>query len=360
MVLKRGTLFLLFLLSVSFAEIKVRGAELASKDQLLYGRFEVRMQTAEGKGILSTFFTYESDGWMPNSGNPWRELDIEVLGRYTDQFQTNIITGTAEKRITSEFFPKVISNPASGYHTYAIEWTPDYVAFLFDGEVMRKTEANDAKKQITDCRDIPQSYRFNFWANAISSWVGAFDASILPRYQFVNWIKYYKYSTSNKSFTLDWTDNFDSFNSSRWSKSTHTIEDFTQFSAANIIFKDGTLILAMTDLSGNGLSNITVPPDVQTEITEKRLSRKSKKKFSIKMSGKWILCSLEPSMNRTVSYVITDMYGRTVSESTVFTSGNSSFSIPLGSTYRPDGMYIIRVKTDTGIYSHVFTSIKRQ
>jgi hypothetical protein len=357
--LKNTTFFLLlFIINSAYSEIRVRGAELASKSQQLYGRYEVRMQTAQGNGILSTFFTFESDGWMPNSGNPWRELDIEVLGRYTDRFQTNIITGTAEDRITSEFFPKVTSNPASGYHTYAIEWTQDYIAFLFDGEVMRKTEANDSKKQVADCRDIPQSYRFNFWANAISSWVGAFNDSILPRYQFVNWIKYYKYSAGDKSFTLDWTDNFDSFNSSRWSKSTHTIEDFTQFSAANIIFKDGTLILAMTDLSGNGLSNITVPSDVQTEVKEKRLGRKSATNFSVKLLGNQISCSLEPSMNRTVSYVISDMCGRIVSESSVITSGSGSFSIPAGVTYRPDGMYIFKVKTDTGIYSHIFTSIK--
>jgi hypothetical protein len=312
------------------------------------------MRTAQGNGILSTFFTFEDDGWMPNTGNPWREIDIEVLGRYTDRFQTNIITGNAEKRTTSEYFPKVNSNPASGYHTYTIEWTPEYISFLFDGELMRKTETDDSKKQVADCRNIPQSYRFNFWANAISSWVGAFNDSILPRYQFVNWIKYYKYSTNNNLFTLEWTDNFDTFNSSRWAKATHTIEEFTQFDPANILVKDGTLILAMTDLNGNGLSNIAVPADGETRIIERHNIRGNKKKLIVKYSNNNILCTLDPSAHQNISYEVIDMCGRIVTKSRISLAGKDSFLIACNNMINQNSMYIIRAKTDSGILTQTF------
>jgi hypothetical protein len=291
---------------------------------------------------------------MPNSGNPWREIDIEVLGRYTDRFQTNIITGNAESRTTSEYYATVKSNPAAGYHTYAIEWTPEYISFIFDGEVMRKTETTDSKNQVVDCRDIPQSYRFNFWANAISSWVGAFNDSILPRYQFVNWIKYYKYSTSNKSFTLDWTDDFNTFNSAKWSKSTHTIEDFTQFSASNILVKDGTLILAMTDLTGNGLSNISVPQDGQTRILNNSTVKSEKKKLNVSFFNNKIECTLGSSIDRIISYEITDMCGRIITESCISPCSKNFFSISMDKRFKTKGTYIVRLKTDSGIFSHVF------
>ncbi|HEX2955399.1 MAG TPA: family 16 glycosylhydrolase, partial [Chitinispirillaceae bacterium] len=186
--IKSTLLMILASFSLISAAARVRSAEVASKEQLLYGRYEFRMRTAQGSGIVNAFFTYEDNGWQTGTNNPWRELDIEVLGRYTDRFQTNIITGTAESKTTTEVWANVPSNPATAYHTYTLEWTPDYVSWAYDGAVVRKTEFGDAKKQIEACRDIPQSYRFNFWAAAIPSWLGAFCDTILPRCQFVNWI----------------------------------------------------------------------------------------------------------------------------------------------------------------------------
>ncbi|MDG5813652.1 family 16 glycosylhydrolase [Chitinispirillales bacterium ANBcel5] len=239
----------------------VRGGELFSSDQQLYGRYEVRMKTAEGSGILSTFFTFENDSWMPESGNPWREIDIEVLGRYDDRFQTNIITGTAENRDMTEYYPRVDVNPHDSYNTYGIEWTPDYIAFFFNGEEVRRTELGDTLEQVEACRDIPQSYRFNMWTNDIEEWVGEFDPAILPRFQFINWIKYYSYDEQTGEFSLEWEDNFETFDSSRWNRATHIIENSTQFDPENVINKDGKLILALTDSDGNGLDNIVVPQD---------------------------------------------------------------------------------------------------
>ena len=49
-----------------------------------------------------------------------------------------------------------------------------------------------------------------------SGWAGALDESALPAYQFVNWIKYYRYD--NGQFVLDWTDDFDSFDGGHGAK----------------------------------------------------------------------------------------------------------------------------------------------
>ncbi|MFP4015350.1 MAG: family 16 glycosylhydrolase [Chitinispirillaceae bacterium] len=335
---------LLLVQSVAVSQIQVRGGELFSKDQQLYGRYEVRMRTAAGNGILSTFFTFENDGWMPDSDNPWREIDIEVLGRYTDRFQTNIITGTAEGRVTSEYYPPLEVDPSQGYHTYAIEWTPDYIAFFFDGEEVRRTEAGDSENQVVDCRDIPQSYRFNFWANDIVGWVGEFDPSILPRYQYVNWIRYYSYDTDTKEFTFDWEDNFDSFDSQRWARATHTIEDFTQFDPENVLIQDGTLVLALTDLDGNGLEDITVPQDQGSTSVVRRSKPVAVKGAQMEsVSGK-LIASVKLDRPGTVGLQLVDLSGRVVAEIRRNFSESGTHPLELKDTaHLRHGMYMVKV-----------------
>jgi endo-1,3-1,4-beta-glycanase ExoK len=322
--LRKVLILVLFAQSLVYSAITVQSAEIASLDQLLYGRWEVRVKTAQGEGIVNAFFTYENDSWIKGTGNPWREIDVEVLGRYTDKWQSNIITGTAETRITSEFFPSTEGvNPALAYHTYTVEWTPDYISYSFDGKQVRKTEAGDAKKQIADCRDIPQSYRFNFWANAIVDWVGTFKSNSLPLYMFVNWIKYYTYSTQSKTFTLAWTDNFDSFNTGRWSKATHTIEDFTQFAASNAFVKDGTLVLAMTDLQETGLTDVVVPEDAGTKsVIKKKETDRSSNNSVINRSGQ-VICFVQTVVPEKVALELIDLNGKMIDSRIVSISSGS-------------------------------------
>lgn len=338
----RKTLFIMIVsCGLINAAVKVRSAEVYSKDQQLYGRYEVRMRTAQGSGILSTFFLYENDSWITGTNNPWREIDIEVLGRYTDEFQTNIITGIAEKRVMSEFFATIDVNPAESYNTYTIEWTPDYISFLFNGKVVRKTDAGDSKKQVEDCRDIPQSYRFNFWANTITGWVGAFNESILPKYQFVNWIKYYKYSKDTKAFTLEWTDNFDTFDAQRWSKATHVIEDFTQFSTQNAIVKDGTLILAMTDLNSTGLTGFTVPGDNATSISQTKTNRRTQVPLSISYQNDQIVCRITDKSFAGATFELINLNGTTLKK--INSASNRGMNeIIFNSSDLSNGRYLIK------------------
>ena len=60
---------------------------------------------------------------------------------------------------------------------------------------------------------------------------------------------------------LDWTDDFDSFDSSRWAKGNWTFDgNLVDFDPANAVVQDGTLILAITKEGATGFSG-TVPVD---------------------------------------------------------------------------------------------------
>jgi MYXO-CTERM domain-containing protein len=212
---------------------------------------EMRMRMIRGSGLLSTFFTYKNGSEM--AGMAWEELDVEVLGKNdAKSWQSNLITGNP--RVTSEQLYSTTTSLADGYHTYTVEWTPDYVSWSFDGVMVRKTEGGQALSLVN-----AESLRFNAWASNSTGWAGALDEGALPAYQFVNWIKYYRYE--NGTFVLDWTDDFDSFDSTRWAAGNWTFDgNLVDFDPANAVVRDGTLILAITKEGATGFTG-TVPTD---------------------------------------------------------------------------------------------------
>ena len=227
-----------------------KGAEIFTKTQYQFGRIEVRMRTARGGGILSTFFTYKpgSEG----AGVAWEEIDIEVFGKGNGTaFQSNILVGNP--RMGSEQVHETGGSLADKYHTYTIEWTPTSVVWLLDGVETRRTTGGQAN-QLTN----PHNFRFNLWASDVSSWAGAFESASLPQYQYVNWIRYYRYEAG--AFVLDWSDDFTTLDAARWSKADWTFDgNLVDFDPNNAVVKDGTLVLCLT-AEGQGCTP-TVPPD---------------------------------------------------------------------------------------------------
>ena len=221
------------------------GAELYTNEEFSYGKFEARMKMAAASGTVSSMFLYQN-GSEQASAERWVEVDIEVLGKEPEKFQSNIITGRAGAQKTSEKKHAVSPAADQGFHTYGLEWTPNYVRWTVDGKEVRKTEkgVNDPKDQVANLIGT-QGLRFNIWSSESAEWVGQFDESKLPLFQFINWVKVYKYTPgrgeNGSDFTLDWTDNFDSFDS-----------------------KDGMLILALTR-KGQESFNGQVPQDNEPE-----------------------------------------------------------------------------------------------
>src|SRR4051812_1478990 len=87
----------------ALAETILNGGELFSRETVKYGRWELRMQFAATPGSVSSFFTFYNNSYL-GEPEPWREIDIEVLGKTGYGFQSNLITGTARKKATSEKF----------------------------------------------------------------------------------------------------------------------------------------------------------------------------------------------------------------------------------------------------------------
>ena len=227
-------------------------AEIYSADTWLYGKYVFRMRVAEGSGILSNFFLWKPDSEL--SSVDWEEVDIEVFGKNdANSWQSNIISsGTGWT--TSEQVHQHSSSLADGYHTFSLEWTPDYVAWYVDGVELRRTEGGQV-----DLLKNPASLRFNFWASESEGWVGSFDDSILPVNMYVNWVEYY--SWNGDGFDFDWRDDFDSFDTNRWSKAAWTFDgNYVDFVPENSNVSNGYLVMSMTKSGEEGFNGI-VPLD---------------------------------------------------------------------------------------------------
>lgn len=247
----------LSLLTSAVAEAKAyKGAEIYSNSKYKYGRYEMRMMAAKGSGVLSTFFTYKPGSEV--AGTFWEEIDIEIFGKNNaTQWQSNVIIGTNRPTSKTEGLHTTAFSMGDNYHTYVLEWTPDYIAWYVDGAQTRRITGGQFVTGLTN----PQDVRFNTWAANIAEWVGPWSDSILPVYQFVNYIDYKPYNTSTKTFatTGGWRDDFNSFDTARWSKGNYTFgENLADFDPNNAVVKNGTLILALTKEGQTGFNGL--PP----------------------------------------------------------------------------------------------------
>ena len=246
----------ILILPVMLTAKDFKGAELRTKLAYTYGRFEVNYQSSRGAGQTSTFFTYHELG----SGglHEWNELDIEILGRYENDVQFNSITPDQVNHVCHQW---VASDPSAGFHTYAIEWTPEYVAWFIDNiEVRRQTGEHIA----TLTRD--QKIMMNIWPPAYSDWVGDLDLRMLPFRAYYDWVSYASYTPGSgnvgtgDNFTHQWRDDFDTWDTNRWAKATHTWNgNNCDFIHENCVFQDGKMILCLTDNSHIGLTDNRPP-----------------------------------------------------------------------------------------------------
>lgn len=240
-------ILILFIISeVAFSK-NYKGAEIYSNQSYLYGRFEMKIKSAPGSGQLSTFFLYRNNS--ETATTLWQEIDIEIFGKDSNSFQSNVIVEAVEgKKIMTEQKHSTPNSLSADFHIYAIEWTPDSISWFLDDSLIR-TEKTNAKL----C-NAAMSLRFNHWVANNVAWVGTFNKSVLPQFQYVDWIQYSSYTPDNgdngTDFTFQWIDEFTNFDGNRWSKASWTFdENLVEFLPQNAYIENGQLVLKLHDAS---------------------------------------------------------------------------------------------------------------
>lgn len=149
--------------------------EIRTRDTYSYGYYQVRMKPAKNIGVVSSFFTYTG----PSMGTQWDEIDIEFLGKDTTKMQVNYYTngvGGHERLINLGF------DASAGYHTYAFNWQPGFIAWYVDGKEVHRATSNIPR--------TPGRIMMNIWpGTGVDSWLGRFNGKT-PLYAQYDWVAY--------------------------------------------------------------------------------------------------------------------------------------------------------------------------
>ena len=170
---------------------KVRSVRMNTIQGWTYGYFEGRLKLCKGKGTWPAFWM------MPKNFRAWPddgEIDImEHVGYHENYVSSSIHCKAYYHSIgTQKTHELYLATATSEFHTYAVEWTPDYMKFYFDGK-LHFTFNNDGKgDKNTWPFDAPFYLKLNLaWGG---NWGGAMglDESCLPATYEIDYVRVFQ------------------------------------------------------------------------------------------------------------------------------------------------------------------------
>lgn len=240
---------LLFAVRPLFAQNDVcDGGAIKTHEAYLYGRFETRMQSTPGDGVVSSFFLYNWD-LACNYPENLNEIDIEMTGNQDNSVQ--FTTHHPFHASQSQIFPTPF-NPHTTMVDYAIEWTPGTVRWFINGEL-----AHLFSNPLIATLEHPMRIFMNLWVADAETWTGLFDPAAIPGTSRYDYVRYYSYTPgagttgTDSNFTLAWEDPFDTLDLTRWQvdEGGH-VGPLCTFRAANVdVTPAGELELHLTNPS---------------------------------------------------------------------------------------------------------------
>ncbi len=173
---------------------RVYSARVNTRKNWTYGYFEARLKLPKGKGTWPAFWMMPSvwSGW-PEGG----EIDImEHVGCVPTEVSSSIHCKAYYHAIgTQKTAARKIATVMDEFHTYALEWTPEYIKTYVDGELLFKYDPDDYPKgrnADTWPFDKPFELKLNLaWGG---DWGGMYgvDESCLPATYEIDYVRVFQ------------------------------------------------------------------------------------------------------------------------------------------------------------------------
>ncbi|ODV84873.1 glycoside hydrolase family 16 protein [[Candida] arabinofermentans NRRL YB-2248] len=189
-------------LTLTLAE-RFDNPSLRSNFYIMFGKVEVLLKSANGTGIISSFYLQSDD---------LDEIDLEWFGGDGYEVQSNYFSKGNTTTYDRGAYHKM-DDPRTAYHNYTIDWTEEALTWYVDGAAVR-TLSNDSSSGYPQS---PMYLMMGIWAGGDSSnsegtieWAGgATDYSDAPFSMYINKLVVVDYSTGTE-YTYgddsgDWT-----------------------------------------------------------------------------------------------------------------------------------------------------------
>ncbi len=180
-----------------------KGGEYRTTQAFGFGMYDVSMKPIKNVGVVSSFFTYTG----PSDGTVWDEIDIEFLGKNTNQVQFNYYT---RGQGNHEYVYNLGFDASQSFHQYGFYWDSSSITWYVD-----------KKPVYTAYRDIPQTpgrIMMNAWnGTGVDEWLGRYNGAAPLTAQY-DWISYTA-PTGSSSQNTSSNNNNNNYNNTQQSSS---------------------------------------------------------------------------------------------------------------------------------------------
>jgi len=144
------------------------GTLLASTTYMWYGNVQAKFKTSRGQGVVTAFILLSDIK---------DEIDYEFVGADLGIAQTNYYFQGIPAYVNSANI--TLADTFNNYHTYEIDWTPDTITWLVDGQVGRVKKRADTWNATSNQWMFPQTparVQLSLWpAGLASNGIGTVD-----------------------------------------------------------------------------------------------------------------------------------------------------------------------------------------
>ena len=173
---------------------QVISARMNTREAWRYGYMEASINLPKGKGTWPAFWMMPTDqslGW-PACG----EIDImEEVGVDANKTSSSIHTKSYNHtKNTQKTASRTTKNAEGEFHTYAVEWTPDYLQFYVDGSTSGCLRFENDKAGNNDTWPFAKAFYITLnlaWGGDWGGYAGV-DESALPCTMQVDWVRVFQ------------------------------------------------------------------------------------------------------------------------------------------------------------------------
>jgi beta-glucanase (GH16 family) len=137
------------------------GTLLASSTYMWYGNVKATFKTSRGAGVVTAFILLS---------DVKDEIDYEFVGVDLQTAQTNYYFQGITNYGNSQNI--TLSDTFNNYHTYEIDWTPDKITWLVDGQIGRTLERKNTWNATSNQWMFPQTparVQLSLWPGGLAS-----------------------------------------------------------------------------------------------------------------------------------------------------------------------------------------------